>query len=626
MASQPGLTPLPDGRIVRGDESSNVRQSNSHAPEQTDDDIRRISLVHLSLLALIVGVVTGFGAVVFRDLIGLIHNALFLGKIAVRYDANLFTPASPWGPLVILVPVVGALAVTFLITKFAPEARGHGVPEVMDAIYYNGGVIRPIVAVVKSLASAIAIGTGAAVGREGPIIQIGSALGSTLGQIVRMPAGQRIILVAAGAGAGIAATFNTPIGGVMFSIELMMPEVSVRTFLPVALATGTATFIGRFFFGPQPAFSVPRLTPLSVNASSALALCLYALLGAVTGVAAAGFVRGLHVTEDLFEKIKGRYLRHALGMLLVGILIYGLYQAFGHYYVEGVGYATVQAILLGQLSAAGLLSVLFFCKLLATSLSLGSGSSGGIFSPSLFMGATIGGAFAMLFSALPLPFPVNVPSFAMVGMGAMVGGGTGAVMTAIAMIFEMTRDYDIVLPMILAVALSVGVRRLLSRENIYTLKLFRRGHVIPKALHANMFLVRRAKEVMETDVVLASTDMTFNAFLSRPDNNGRMRHVAVTEGNRIVGVLRVNTALRRASPKEAPDSGVKLREIASRNFTIVREDDIVFDVIQRIWRKHAAMALVVRGSGIPRPENVVGVITKEHVADSVANSVKVYPT
>jgi CIC family chloride channel protein len=611
--------------MVRGDAFSNARQSHSRFPEQIDEDIRRIGLVYLSVLALIVGVVTGFGAVLFRDLIGLIHNTLFLGKVAVRYDANLFTPASPWGSFVILVPVVGAVAVTFLITKFAPEARGHGVPEVMDAIYYNGGVIRPIVAIVKSLASAIAIGTGAAVGREGPIIQIGSALGSTLGQIVRMPAGQRIILVAAGAGAGIAATFNTPIGGVMFSIELMMPEVSVRTFLPVALATGTATFIGRFFFGPQPAFSVPQLAPLSVNASSAFALCLYALLGAVTGVAAAGFVRGLHVTEDLFEKIKGRYVRHAFGMLLVGILIYGLYRTFGHYYVEGVGYATVQAILLGQLSAAGLLLVLFFCKLLATSLSLGSGSSGGIFSPSLFMGATIGGAFAMLLSAFPLPFAVNVPSFAMVGMGAMVGGGTGAVMTAIAMIFEMTRDYDIVLPMILAVALSVGVRRLLSRENIYTLKLFRRGHVIPKALHANMFLVRRANEVMETDVVLAPTDMIFDEFLSRPDNNGRMRHVAVTEGNRIVGVLRVNTALRRASPKEA-QSSLTLRDIASRNFTIVREDDIVFDVIQRVWRKHAAMALVVRGTGIPRPENVVGVITKEHVADSVASSVKVYPT
>jgi CIC family chloride channel protein len=476
----------------------------------------------------------------------------------------------------------------------------------MDAIYYKGGVIRPVVAVVKSLTSAIAIGTGAAVGREGPIIQIGSALGSTLGQVVRIRAGQRIILVAAGA--GIAATFNTPIGGVMFAIELMMPEVSVRTFLPVALATGTATFIGRFFFGPQPAFSVPQLTPISANASSALALCLYTLLRAVTGVAAAGFVRGLHLAEDLFEKIKGNYTRRVLGMFLVGTLIYALQQRFGNYYVEGVGYATVQAILLGQLTAMGLLILLFLCKVLATSLSLGSGSSGGIFSPSLFMGATIGGAFAVLLSTLHLPFAVNVPSFAIVGMGAMVGRGTGAVMTAVAMIFEMTRDYDIVLPLILAVALSVGVRRLLSRENIYKLKLFRRGHVIPKALHANMFLVRRAKEVMESDIVLAPTDMTFEAFLALPDNNARMRHVVVTQGNRIFGVLRVNTALRRTSPKQPQDSGVMLWDIASRNFTVVRQDDIVFDVIQRIWRRNAAMALVVRGSGIPRRENVAGVI------------------
>src|SRR5271154_5753571 len=221
------------------------------------DESRQLPLIQLSLLALCLGVVTGIGAVLFRDLIGLIHNLLFAGHAAVHYDANVFTAPSPWGALVILVPVLGAVAVTFLVNNFAPEAKGHGVPEVMDAIYYKGGIIRPVVALVKSLASAIAIGSGSSVGREGPIIQIGSALGSTLGQILRMPPGQRIVLVAAGAGAGIAATFNTPIGGVMFAIELMMPEVSVRTFLPVALSTGTATFIGRFFFGPQPAFAVP---------------------------------------------------------------------------------------------------------------------------------------------------------------------------------------------------------------------------------------------------------------------------------------------------------------------------------------------------------------------------------
>jgi chloride channel protein, CIC family len=624
MTNPPSAIPFPNHLSVQNSTPSPGGPSNSRVAGTPRDDSRPIGLIYLSILALFVGLVTGFGAVLFRDLIGLIHNVLFVGQFSAHYDANQFTPPSPWGPLVILVPVVGAIAVTFLVTNFAPEARGHGVPEVMDAIYYKGGVIRPVVAVVKSLASAIAIGSGAAVGREGPIIQIGSALGSTLGQIVRMQAGQRITLVAAGAGAGIAATFNTPIGGVMFAIELMMPEVSVRTFMPVALATGTATFVGRFFFGPQPAFTVPPLALMSANLTAAIMLCLYALLGVVIGVAAAAFVRGLSLFEDLFDKIRGRYTRHIFGMLLVGILIYALQQRFGQYYVDGVGYATVQAILHAQLSAAGLLLLLFFCKLLATSLSLGSGSSGGIFSPSLFMGATIGGAFAAVLAKLHLPFVVDIPSFAMVGMGAMVGGSTGAVMTAVTMIFEMTRDYDIVLPMILAVALSVGVRRMFSRENIYTLKLVRRGHVIPKALHANMFLVRSAKEVMDTDVVLASAEMTFSAFLAQPDHAGRLRHIVIAEGNRILGVLRVNTALREVS--EGVHSGVRLRDIASRDFTIVREDDIIFDVIQRMWRKQAATALVVRGRGVARAGNIAGVITKEHVADSVASTVEIYPS
>jgi CIC family chloride channel protein len=568
------------------------------------------------------GIVTGLGAVLFRDLIGLIHNLMFLGLPAVRYDANLFTPPSPWGALIILVPVIGAVAVTFLVNNFAPEARGHGVPEVMDAIYYNSGRIRPVVALVKSLASAVAIGTGSAVGREGPIIQIGSAIGSTLGQVIAMTPGQRITLVAAGAGAGIAATFNTPIGGVLFAIELMMPEVSVTTFLPTAIATGTATFVGRLFFGSAPAFIVPPVVPLAVDATTALTLALYAVLGVIVGVAAAGFIRGLVLFEDLFDKIENRYLRHILGMLLVGILIYALFRGFGHYYVEGVGYATIQSILLGQMSVAWLLLLLFVCKLLATSLSLGSGSSGGIFSPALFMGATLGAGYAALLSLLPLPMSIDIRSFALVGMGAMVGGGTGAVMTAVTMIFEMTRDYDIVMPMIIAVALSVGIRRLLSRENIYTLKLFRRGHVVPKALHANMFLVRRAREVMATDIMSLPAAMEFDEFLRLLDGREDMRHLLVTSGDRIIGVQRVNAGLWHAL--QGSKTGMTLGEIANRRFVIAREDDIVFDVIRRMWRRNAFMAVVVRQSVIPRAGDVRGIITKEHVADSVAASIQVY--
>ena len=595
------------------------------APRDTKrDEYRGLRLEHLTVLALLLGIVTGLGAVLFRDLISLLHNLFFAGTLSLSYDANVFTAPSRWGAFIILAPVIGAIIVTFLVSNFAPEAKGHGVPEVMDAIYYREGIIRPVVALVKSLASAFAIGSGSSVGREGPIIQIGSALGSTLGQVIRMPSGQRIVLVAAGAGAGIAATFNTPIGGVMFAIELMLPEVSVSTFLPVAVATGAATFVGHWFFGQQPAFIVPQLEPLAADANAAMLLALYTILGAVTGVAAAGFIRGLHIAEDLFDRIPWRYARHIFGMLLVGLLMYALFRTLGQYYVDGVGYATIESILVGHTSTVWLLAALFACKALATSASLGSGSSGGIFSPSLFMGATLGGCFAAALAAVGVSIPLSIPAFAMVGMGAMVGGGTGAVMTAVTMTFEMTRDYDIVMPMILAVAASVGVRRLLSRENIYTLKLVRRGHAIPKALHANMFLVRHAKEVMDREMLVRPAEDRFDDFLCDHEAEGRLRHVVVTREGRLSGVIRINTGLRRGFHGNRTD--VTLGDIASSDYTIVGEDMVAFDVIERMWRKGAFMAVVVRsGRGVPRGDDVLGVITKEHVADSVATSLKIYP-
>jgi CIC family chloride channel protein len=205
----------------------------------------------------------------------------------------------------------------------------------------------------------------------------------------------------------------------------------------------------------------------------------------------------------------------------------------------------------------------------------------------------------------------------------MVGGGTGAVMTAVTMTFEMTRDYDIVMPMILAVAASVGVRRLLSRENIYTLKLVRRGRTIPKALHANMFLVRHAREVMDSDVLVLPAEASFDGFLQEHEKEGRLQHVVVIRNSQIYGVIRVNTGLRRGL--EGARTGVTLGEVASRDFTIVGEDVVAYDVIDKIWRNHAFMAVVVRGHGTRGAEDVLGVITKEHVADSVASSLKIYP-
>ena len=581
---------------------------------------QRLGLVRLSLLAVVVGLIAGFGAVLFRALIGFIHNVAFLGLFSTSYEASLFTPPGPWGAFIVIVPILGGLLITFLVTNFAPEARGHGVPEVMDAIYYKEGVIRPVVAVVKSLASALSIGTGAAVGREGPIIQIGAAIGSSLGQIIHMAPWQRITLVAAGAGAGIAATFNTPIGGVMFAIELMMPELSARTFLPVALSTGTATFIGRIFFGLHPAFAIPASLLTSQQPASLTELLLYAALGALIGIAATAFVRGLTFAETLFEHIKNPYLRHSIGMLMIGILIYTLLRTAGHYYVEGVGYSTIQAILSGNLGLPAFLVLLFAAKLFATSTSLGSGASGGVFSPSLFMGATIGGAFGSLVTAIHPIDGFGVTTCAIIGMAAMVGGGTGAAMTAVTMIFEMTRDYDLVVPSIIAVALAIGVRRLLSQENIYTIKLVGRGHMVPKAMHANMFLVRRAGEVMARDVVVMPADADFDGFLREHGEAGGIKHVVVTRGNHIAGVVRVNTGLRRGL--EAAYTGVTMNDVAQRNFTLARENDIVFDIVQRMARHEASMAVVGKANGRWRPSEIVGVISKEHIADSVAESIK----
>jgi CIC family chloride channel protein len=223
---------------------------NGSRPRSED---RKVNLLILCGLALFVGVMTGLGAVAFRALIGLVHNVFVNGRFALHYDANVSEGPSPLGNFLMLSPIIGGLIVVYVVKRFAPEAKGHGVPEVMDAVFYKRGNIRGKVALVKAMASALSIGSGAAVGREGPIIQIGSALGSAFAQAIGLSTWQKITLLAAGAGAGIAATFNTPLGGVLFALEILLPEVSNRTFLPVVVATGAATTIGRVLIGPEPA-------------------------------------------------------------------------------------------------------------------------------------------------------------------------------------------------------------------------------------------------------------------------------------------------------------------------------------------------------------------------------------
>ena len=295
-----------------------------------DANAPKRGLLSMMLMAMATGVIAGLGAWGFRMLIGLVHNVLFLREFSFAYDANVHTPPSPWGMGVALVPVIGAVVVAFLVKNFAPEAKGHGVPEVMDAIYYNEGRIRPRVAVVKSVASAISIGSGGSVGREGPIVQIGSAFGATLGQIIPMPASDRVTLIAAGAGAGIAATFNAPLGGVVFAIELLLISIDARNVLLVTIATAIATGISRLLMGAHPAFFIPALAVPDFIQTQPWTLVAFPLFGVLMGLLSVAFIRGIYGMEDLFDAMPGNYYtRHMLGMLCVGVIMVLLFHSYG---------------------------------------------------------------------------------------------------------------------------------------------------------------------------------------------------------------------------------------------------------------------------------------------------------
>ena len=599
--------PLPSSPVPLAHGCGWFRRKAPAAIQLTQD-----SRFRLGLLAVLVGVVAGLGALAFRTLIGLVYNLAFYGTFGLQHPPDAHAAPSVWGAGIILVPVAGAVVVAFLVKNFAPEAKGHGVPEVDDAIYYGRGIIRPMVAFVKSLASAVSIGSGASIGREGPIIQIGAALGSTLGQVVRMQEWQRITLIACGVAGGIAATFNTPLGALLFTIELTLPESSGRTLIPVALATGAATFIGRMFFGIRPAFDIPELAHPALHLISLGSFLVYILFGVILGLVALGFIRAIYGAEDLFDALPGGYyLRHPLGMLLVGLLMYGLMAVTGHYYVHGVGYATIEDILSGELAAPYLLLGLFAAKLLATALTLGSGASGGVFSPSLYLGAALGAAYGVAVNQLAPGLQLNAANMAVVGMAGMVGGATSAVLTAVVMIFEMTRNYHVIIPLIITVSIAYGVRHLFLRDSIYTFKLTRRGHYIPDSLQTNMYMLRRARDLLAAPVVRAGGLETLAGIRETLPADQPHPHVLLESDGRIRAVL---TAEQHRYLDEEGDPREWTEEHVDPRFVVVSQEDMVFDVVARLRAAQAEVALLTRDGRLQGPDSVVGILTLDDIA------------
>ncbi|WP_199239426.1 chloride channel protein [Streptomyces sp. ICBB 8177] len=418
------------------------------------------------VLALVVGAGAGLGAIAFRWLIKT-FTLLLSGHAdysAAGHAANPHVPGlGRW--FVLLAPVLAGLVYGPLVHRFAKEARGHGVPEVMFAVARRGGRIAPQVAVVKSLASALCIGGGGSVGREGPIVQIGSALGSTLGRIVRIAEDRMRVLVACGAAGGIAATFNAPLAGVFFAMELILRDFTAESFGIVVLASVTSSVIGRAAFGNTPFLHLP---PFAVHHVSEY--LLFAALGLLAGAVGVGFTRILYWVEDACDWAwRGpEWARPAVGGVLLGVLLLVLPQMYG------VGYPVLENAVSGKY-VIGFLLVLLVGKIVATSLTIGIGGSGGVFAPSLFMGAMLGAGYGAALQHLAPGIAGPVGAYGLIGMGAVFAGAARAPITAVIIMFELTGEYSIILPLMAAIVLATGVSRWLSNDTIYTLKLRRRG-------------------------------------------------------------------------------------------------------------------------------------------------------
>jgi CIC family chloride channel protein len=541
--------------------------------------------------ALIVGVGAGLGAVVFRRLIA--------GMQSLAYDGigGLLGGLKPFHLLII--PALGGAIYGPLIYRFAREAKGHGVPEVMEAVALRGGRIRPRVAFVKALASSICIGTGGSVGREGPIAQIGSALGSTIGQALNLSDERVRNLVACGAAGGIAATFNAPIAGSVFALEVILGQLHSVYFGAVVISAVTADVIAHAFEGDLQAFAIPYYTLVSP-----WELLLYTLLGVLSALAALSFTRLLYLSEDLWDDIPlPEYVKPVVGGVLLGVVGILTFKLDGFPRVFGVGYDSITQALFGELTMR-VTAALLLIKLLATVLTLGAGGSGGIFAPSLFMGAMLGEAFGQVAHQL---FPsVTAPSgaYALVGMAAFFTGAAHAPITAILILFEMTGDYRIILPLMLATVVSTLVSRAISQESIYTLKLSRRGIHLQQGQDIDVMQGVSVGEAMTTDVDVVTPDMSLQELA---DEFARTHHhgfPVVDKSGDLVGVVSIRD-LDQALGSGSMEGKTVADVATTENVLVAYPHEPMWVALHRLGGRDVSRLPVIEGEGSNRLLGVV---------------------
>ncbi len=547
----------------------------------------------MAILAVIVGLAGGLGAVGFRHLIG------FFQSISYGSEENLIevVQSIPWY-LRICVPAAGGLVLGPLVYFFAREAKGHGVPEVMEAVALRSGIIRKRIVFIKSLASAICIGTGGSVGREGPIVQIGSGIGSTIGQLLKISADRMRTLVGCGAAAGIAATFNAPIAGSMFGLEIILGDFGLSTFSPIVISSVTATAVSRYFLGDSPAFFVPVYQLIST-----WEFPLYVMMGIFCSFVSVTFTIVLYRFEDIFNSLKfPEYLKAAIGGLILGAIGF----LFPH--ILGVGYGSIDLAVM-QLLPWWIMFFLVLCKILATSITIGSGGSGGIFAPSLFLGAMAGGFFGTIVHNIFPGVTASTGAYSIVGMGAVVSGTTHGPLTAILMLFEMTGDYKIILPLMIACIISSLAARQMLNASIYTLKLTRRGVNIKAGKELNVLQSIFVKDVMNPKPETILEDLTLRKLAEKISKSKYNSFPVVNELGALTGILSF-LDYRDALFDENLKDLVVVKEIATTNVVTVSLDDNLYNALEKIALKDFSILPVVSPDDTSR---LLGILTRRDI-------------
>ena len=547
-------------------------------------------------LSIVIGVISGLGAVAFRWLINNFTTLFFDGGSKVLSFMGQY--------YVILIPVAGGLLVGPLIYFMAREAKGHGVPEVMEAVAMKGGRIRPRVAIIKSLASALCIGSGGSVGREGPIVQIGASAGSALGQWLKLTDDNIKTLVACGAASGISATFNAPIAGVFFAMEIILGRMVTHRFAYVVISSVIADFIAHSFLGNLRAFAVPEF-----SITSPWEIGLYAVLGIIAAFGSTFFIKILYWCEDIFEKIKfPEYLKPVLGGLLVGVI--GLYSAD----LFGVGYGGIQNALSGQFTLTTL-TILFFLKILATSFTIGSGGSGGIFAPSLFLGVMMGTAFGNLVNSTFPAISSSPAAYGVVAMAAMFAGAARAPFSAILIIFEMTGAYSIILPVMTAVVISTILSRQLSKESIYTLKLIRRGVDIGQEEVSDVMKTIQVKEAMTSNFPTVSPEMPIKDLMNLFQKTRYHGFPVVDNKESLFGMVTVTDIERHLGEEE---NGLTVADIATKSPFVAYPDQSLERVLDTVNEEYGRIPVVSKDNG----RNLVGVLQRQDIIKAYRKKLK----